>query len=1304
MRLSSNHPWPYDSSAGSPATDADEPKPESFVSSTPVPDPSNHGAVTIPNTAIENSFRKGLLSFSWTIHILAVGAAMAVVQFSLRSVYWFDEGANVDFVAKIHEALIWASLSAMVLHVVRRMLMCDGVSWGLLAGAYQFVSIGRPLSAGFWKPLCDPGRRHNLIFALALGIAVVYANLSSLAPLPLDAGTYRVLNATLEFAAENFVAVATTLHSSISSLPGLLWNYIKKHEVGQAKMAQSERPDTLIVPCMIDARWEGVATSLDPESDSIIPSNFTDLSALGPFWDRAPRRPLPAGLTHGNIPIPLEWAGLLNKKDYATGFNGSMSAMETLLDNFVRRGESAAWFTPPRFREAGDGSNDPSSPDSIRNDIARTVAAIASLVIADGMSRSAYMWEPGLVLRNSAGTNLWQLLWFQEGEESDPRNITDCDLGIWYPVYWEVHRPSSTAADSIDADPKLKAQAGDSTNTTLNETQITEALEGIANAFRQWPEAPIFHWPEEEGLEYESVTFPSEDGVPLEGWFFPCNGSDKVLIMNHPRLFNRAGLPSHIEPWNSLTAPAGNNIDVNFIPDYKILHDAGYNILTHDFRNYGLSGRANGVLYSGGRFESRDVIGAIRYIRKRKDTRNMTLGMFPRCMGGSATFYAMSRLPGEFEGIRVIVTPQPISANMSARVDLEQRGIPLSYIDDLDEMVFWRTSLHLDQFSPIPWARSVTIPTFIYQVRNDIHTRPDDVQAIYDAIPIAEKKLLWIENSTRRWDGYLHFQRQPEPMLDWLERYMNYYIKSLEDRVAQLELALRSQGVDIESVPESQTSQEAWGIPEIAPEAPGDSALLKLLVPDPQHMQDKTAPGYHALLDDFTVPNAVKYPPKTTAVQLAATYFEHSNFFSPILDEDHFSVTMDALYHDGSDPTHGTSEQRFQLCMVLAIAIRLLNRTDAAVPTTGSDSFFASAMIAFTERPRAIWKGNEEHLQHLLLIVQYTIFTSNLSAAWHFIGLATRLALDLSLHNETQCSRLEGQSESHSLSEVELNKRRRVFWSTYILETNLCVVLNRPRSIPDEAVFTPLPSTDGPESSSPLANHCMLFRQLEYEIFQTLNYKSPMNGAIFDYHAWKIGMRDRLVNWHSAVPPLDISSKLAPRNFFDGALYMTLVYLFSPSRHFPSLSECDLRDLATYASWSIELYRAGFKEGKLRFYWRTIPNLFRSGAALIHCIKNLALQGAAFDANELEKKVAMCSTVLWGMAERYPPGASYRDRFDELSASVSDVSVSAGGQSSGVLDELFLAQDPIAPLDLDDTATMWTKTPPNLDPWIFDHS
>ncbi|KAJ4317753.1 hypothetical protein N0V84_007190 [Fusarium piperis] len=434
------------------------------------------------------------------------------------------------------------------------------------------------------------------------------------------------------------------------------------------------------------------------------------------------------------------------------------------------------------------------------------------------------------------------------------------------------------------------------------------------------------------------------------------------------------------------------------------------------------------------------------------------------------------------------------------------------------------------------------------------------------------------------------------------------YIKSLEDRVAQLELALRSHGVETESVSDVQTPQEpgtAVEAPSEQHQAAGELTLLNLLVPDPTHIQDGAATGYHGLLENITVPTVVKFPPKATALQLAATYFEHSNFFSPILDESRFRATAECLYDAESGPSQGTLNERFQLLMVLAIAIRLLNRTDAAVPTTGSDSFFASAIHVFTERPHAIWKGDLEHLQNLLLIVQYTIFASNLSAAWHFIGLATRLAIDLDLLNETQRGPPHG--DETPIAQAQTNKRRRVFWSTYILETNLCVVLNRPRSIPDETIFTPLPSTSGPEASTPLANHCIVFRQLEYDIFHTLNYKYRINGPLFDLHEWKMGMRDRLVEWHQTVPPLDAASKLAPQNFFDGALYMTLVYVFSPSPHFPDIPEGELRDLAQYACRSIELYKAGFKEGKLRFYWRTIPNLFRSGAALVHCIKALRL-------------------------------------------------------------------------------------------------
>ncbi|SHW45329.1 Uncharacterised protein [Mycobacteroides abscessus subsp. abscessus] len=33
---------------------------------------------------------------------------------------------------------------------------------------------------------------------------------------------------------------------------------------------------------------------------------------------------------------------------------------------------------------------------------------------------------------------------------------------------------------------------------------------------------------------------------------------------------------------------------MNFLPEYKALHDAGYNVLAYDMRNHGMSGQGNG--------------------------------------------------------------------------------------------------------------------------------------------------------------------------------------------------------------------------------------------------------------------------------------------------------------------------------------------------------------------------------------------------------------------------------------------------------------------------------------------------------------------------------------------------------------------------------------------------------------------------------------------------------------------------------------------------------------------------------------
>jgi uncharacterized protein len=60
----------------------------------------------------------------------------------------------------------------------------------------------------------------------------------------------------------------------------------------------------------------------------------------------------------------------------------------------------------------------------------------------------------------------------------------------------------------------------------LTEEQIGRIVQVLADSFGQQLRSPILHWPSEHGLEYEDVTFPALDGVPLEGWFIPAAGSD----------------------------------------------------------------------------------------------------------------------------------------------------------------------------------------------------------------------------------------------------------------------------------------------------------------------------------------------------------------------------------------------------------------------------------------------------------------------------------------------------------------------------------------------------------------------------------------------------------------------------------------------------------------------------------------------------------------------------------------------------------------------------------------------------------
>jgi pimeloyl-ACP methyl ester carboxylesterase len=295
--------------------------------------------------------------------------------------------------------------------------------------------------------------------------------------------------------------------------------------------------------------------------------------------------------------------------------------------------------------------------------------------------------------------------------------------------------------------------------------ELKEQMKNIVTAFTKVPRSPILRRPDEYGMEYEDVFFPSLDGTVLEGWFIPAN-SNKLVICNHFSPGNRYGYAGHIDPWKT-----SGGFEVNFLPKYKALHEAGYNVLAYDLRNHGFSAAGAAGGYNPNFFEYRDVIGSLRYVRSREDTKDMDIHLQSICLGGNSTLVAMRKHPEEFKGIKSMILIQPLSGK--ALVTKLCENLQLG---EVGERVFEETYREIAGFSvsdtdPAEDAKSVQVPTFVIQVREDAMTYPSDVQTIFDSIPVKDKELFWIEGTTWRFHGYTYFSEHPEQMIEWYDSH-----------------------------------------------------------------------------------------------------------------------------------------------------------------------------------------------------------------------------------------------------------------------------------------------------------------------------------------------------------------------------------------------------------------------------------------------------------------------------------------------------------------------------------------------------
>lgn len=228
-----------------------------------------------------------------------------------------------------------------------------------------------------------------------------------------------------------------------------------------------------------------------------------------------------------------------------------------------------------------------------------------------------------------------------------------------------------------------------------------------------------FITPFELDIDHEEVRFVTRDHVVLKGWWFPVNGSDRIVV--------------------AMTGRHGTKDDLIGIGTG--LWKRGYNVLLFDYRARGESENSTASI---GHFEFADGEAALDYAMQRVVHREGTCrpALLGYSMGGAISLQLAALRPE----VETVVADCPF-ANLKHLVELrlQERFVPVRYlmpvIEFLNRAIY---SYHLDEVSPLRWVSRISPrPILLIHAENDRIIPVEDSYKLYEMA--GEPKELWIE-------------------------------------------------------------------------------------------------------------------------------------------------------------------------------------------------------------------------------------------------------------------------------------------------------------------------------------------------------------------------------------------------------------------------------------------------------------------------------------------------------------------------------------------------------------------------------
>jgi fermentation-respiration switch protein FrsA (DUF1100 family) len=214
-------------------------------------------------------------------------------------------------------------------------------------------------------------------------------------------------------------------------------------------------------------------------------------------------------------------------------------------------------------------------------------------------------------------------------------------------------------------------------------------------------------------LPHEAVSFASDSGSQIKGWFVPAQKPVGVVVLMHGVRANR----------------------LSMVGRTKFLHKAGYQVLLFDFQAHGES---PGKHITMGFLESRDAQAAVSFARGRAG--EGFIGAIGISLGGAAALLGEKPLPVDALVLEAVYPDIGSAVRNRLRIRFGDRGVLLA---PLLLLQLWpRLGLGPSDLSPVNAIAQASAPVLMIVGGADRHTTLPDSLRLYGAAP--QPKSMWI--------------------------------------------------------------------------------------------------------------------------------------------------------------------------------------------------------------------------------------------------------------------------------------------------------------------------------------------------------------------------------------------------------------------------------------------------------------------------------------------------------------------------------------------------------------------------------